>query len=128
MNWPDILAAFKTLLEPLGVQVYDFVPESPSVPCIIVYPETVPYDRTQPGVYIIWCLAGTVEAQGAQATLMQWLSDDDGSIVALIDEDNTLGGVVDSVLPVEVRNWGIAPTQEGRPRLVQAELVCHVLA
>ncbi len=123
----EILNAFSGVLGELeGVQVYDHVPESPNVPALIVYCERWPYNRTEDATFVILCLAGTTETQGAQAQLMDWLSDDgDTSICALIDADNTLGDVCD-VLPLEVRNWGISPAQDGRPRYLQAEIVCNV--
>jgi hypothetical protein len=128
MDIPAVLAAFKTTLEPLGVHLYDYVPDSPNTPCVIIYAERVPYAVTQGATFVLWCLSGQVETAGAQARMMSWLSDDtDDSIVSLLDADHTLGGTVSSVLPVEVRRWGAAPTQEGRPRLLQAEIVCEVL-
>ncbi len=124
---PEVFEAFKRLLEPLGCEIYDHVPENPNVPCIIIVPERIPYDITQGMTVVLWCLTGMVETKGAQQDLLAWLDDSSGSIVALIDADNQLGGVVSSVCPLEVRTWGVAPFGDGRPRYWQAELVCDVL-
>ncbi len=125
---PDALSAFSDMLATLDVQVYNFVPDSPIPPCLVVYPERWTYSATEDMTFIVWCLAGTQEMKGAQDRMMRWLSDEGSeSIIAAIDADSQLGGVVSSVLPLEVRNWGVAPTADGRARLLQAELVCNVL-
>lgn len=122
----EILGGFKTLLESLDVQVYDYVPSSVVAPCVIVYCERWPYALTEDATFVIQCFAGDVETQGAQERLMDWLSDTgETSIAQLIDADNTLGDICD-VLPLEVRNWGISQT-DGRARYVQAEIVCNVI-
>lgn len=126
----DILTALKDTLAPLGVDLYDYVPDSPNVPCVAVYCERWPYAAPDPNdqpVFKLWCVAGTVDMQGAQEQLMGWLSDDgETSIVALLDADSTLDDLVGSVLPVEA-TWSIQSTAEGRPRYVQAEITLHVL-
>lgn len=127
MNIPTVLTAFKTALASLGVQVTDYVPDSPNVPSIAVYAESWPFARSEDATFVLWCVAGTVDMEDAQNKLMTWLSDDAGSIAALLDANSTLSGAVSSVLPYELRNWGIMAVQEGRPRLVQAELVVKVL-
>ncbi len=125
---PGVWAAFKDMLETVGIQVYDYVPDSTMMPCAIVYPERWPYNITEEMTWVILCLIGTGEVQGAQSTLMSWLSDEGpDSIVAAIDADSQLGGVVSGVLPLEVRNWGYPNISDGRPRYLQAELVCNVL-
>ncbi len=124
---PEIYAAFKRTLEPLGCQVYDQVPDAPNAPCIMVYPGPIQYDETQPMEVIIWCLAGNGETKGTQAQLLTWLDTGPGSIVELIDADSQLGGAVSSVIPIEVRKWGTVFVSEGRSRYWQAELVCDVL-
>lgn len=131
MNPQDVATAFKAALDGgVDAQVYDYLPDSPNYPaiCVVMDPGSMfPYDVTAPTTFVIWCMVGTVEEQGAQAKLDQWLSDDDNnSIVAILDANNTLDGVVSSVLPVGVRNWGIHPVREGGPRVLQAELVCNV--
>lgn len=128
MNIPAVLAAFKTALADLDADVYDFMPDAPTVPCVCIYMESMPLDPTADVVFVLLCLAGTVDMQNSQDRLMGWLSDDgDQSIIGMIDADNMLGDTVGSVIPLEVRNWGLQPVQEGRPRLLQAELVCNVL-
>lgn len=127
MNIQETLSAFKTLLEPLDVEITDHVPDGLNLPCIVIYPETVTFDVPCSATVVLWCLTGGVEEAGAQARLNEWLGDNDGSIVALIDADNDLGGTVDSVRPIEVRQWGVGNPQEGRPRAWQAELVCEVI-
>ncbi len=125
---PDVLAGFKDVLETIGIQVYNFVPDSTMMPCVVVYPERWTFDVTEDMTFIIWCLIGTGETQGAQDALMGWLSDEGpDSIVAALDADSQLGGVVSSVLPLEVRNWGYPSIADGKPRYLQAELVCNVL-
>ena len=130
MNLSTLLETFSALkerLEPLGCTVYSFVPEVPVAPCIILYPGPIPYDVTQGMTVIVWCISGMVDTKGAQERLLAWLDDGPESIVAFIDADPTLGGVVSSIIPIEVRSFGSPPVAEGRPRYWQAELVCDVL-
>ncbi len=125
----DVLTALKDLLGQIeGVQVYDHVPDSLALPAIVVYMERWPYAVTEEATFIVWCVSGTVETQGAQARLMEWFSDTGpNSICALIDSDSTLTGLVSSVLPLELRQWGNDPVQEGRPRHVQGQIILNVL-
>ena len=120
---PDVLAAFVRMLEPLDVEIYGYFPDAPNVPCLIVFFEEVPFDLTDDATYVIRIVGGTTEMQGAQNAVFQLMTD----IVDLIDADNTLGGAVSSVLPDRMRDWGIAPTAEGRVRYLQADIVCNVL-
>ena len=125
---PEILDGFAETFESHPAEVFAYVPDSIIPPAVCVYCEQWPYDTTADATFILLCVLGTGDMQDAQAQLMGWLSDTGPtSLVALIDADNTLDGAVSSVLPFEVRNWGLMPVQEGRPRLLQAELVCHVL-
>jgi len=124
----DVLDALKKLINDLPAEITAYVPDSPNVPAIAIYMESWPFAFTEPATFVMWCMVGTTDMQNAQSTLMGWLSDEgDTSIVQLIDENNTLSGVVSSVLPLEVRNFGLSAVQEGRPRLLQAELVLNVL-
>lgn len=123
---PSVLAGFKDALEPLDVEIYDFVPDNPVLPSVVVYVEQWPYDGSD-ATFVLWCLAGKVDTQGAQATLMGWLSETGtASLPALIDASHNLSGSCSSVIPFETRNWGIVALQDGR-RVLQGELVCHVL-
>ncbi len=125
----DVLTALKELLSDIeGVQVYDYVPDAPTLPALAVYLERWPYAPTEDATFVVWCISGTVETQGAQARLMEWFSDTGpNSICALIDSDPTLTGVVSGVLPLELRQWGNDPVQEGRTRHVQGQIVLNVL-
>ncbi len=125
---PEILTAFGDMLDVLDVQVYNFVPDTSNFPCVIVYPERWTFDTNEDMTFILWCQFGSIETQGAQEALMTWLSDEGpDSIIAAIDADSQLGGIISSVIPLEVRNWGFAPGSDGRARYLQAELVCNVL-
>lgn len=124
----DVLSGLKELLDVLDVQVYDFHPDSLNLPAMVVYCERWPYATTEEATFVVWCIAGTVETKGAQDLLMRWCSDTgDESVCALIDSDSQLGGLVSSVLPLELRTWGIDPVQEGRARHVQGQIVLNVL-
>lgn len=132
MNPQTVSTAFKAALAAWattnGVQVFDYVPDSWNPPCVAIYPETIPYDRTAGARWVLVCVTGSVETQGAQARLQSWLAETGTtSIVAVIDANHSLSGAVSSVLPLEVRRYGMMPTQDGRPRLLQAELVCDIL-
>lgn len=124
---PDILAGLKDALSGLDIEVTDYIPDSPLLPGIAVKVESWPFDPTADATFVFYCWAGTGDMQDAQATVMEWLSDDgDQSICAALDADSTLGGLVGSVLPLEVRSWTVveAPNQT---RILQAELVLQVL-
>lgn len=136
MDIGAIRAGIKDLLEPVdNIRVYGYVPDAPNVPCLIVYPERIPYGSTYDGkndpTCIIWCLAGTVSMKGAQERIDAWLNDTgSSSILAAIDSDPTLGGAVDSAQVEEVRNYGVLQLREteGAPRYLSAEIVVSVLA
>ncbi len=124
---PEVLEGFADMLSDLDVQVYNFVPDKPLVPCLVVYPERWTYATTEDMTFIVLCLAETLETQGGQERLMTWLSDDGpDSIIAAIDADSQLGGIVSSVIPLETRNWTTVLSANGT-RYHQAELVCNVL-
>jgi len=124
----DVLAALKELFAGLGeVQVYDHVPDSLVLPAVVVYVERWPFAVTEEATFVAWCITGTVETKGAQQHLMDWFSDGPGSVCGLIDADNTLGGLVSYVLPLEMRQWGNDPVQEGRARHVQGQIVLNVM-
>jgi hypothetical protein len=123
----DVAAAFKTAFaDDAGVQVYDYVPDSQLIPCVIVYPENTEISVPVTTTWIVWCIAGRLDEQGAQQTLSDWLSDD-GTIVNAIQSNSTLSAVVDSVVPLRIRNWRPGLIAEGRPAYWQAELVCEVI-
>ncbi len=122
----EVLTALKGVLADLGVQVYDFIPDSPVTPCVAVTVQRWPYSEVEDATFVLWCIAGAVEMQGAQERLMNWADSPTESIRALIDADATLGGVVSNVLPLEF-SWSIDPVQEGMPRYVQGQLVLNVL-
>jgi hypothetical protein len=123
----DITAAFKSVLEQLDdVQVYDFVPDSQNLPCVIVYPENIELDVPNRFTFIVWAMTGKIDERGAQDRLSEWLSPD-GDIIAALNDNLTLDGVVDSCSTLEVRNWRPAVVADGRPAYWQAELVCEVL-
>lgn len=124
---PEVIGAFKSTLTTTGLEIFGFVPDSPTLPAVCIYLERWPFDVTAGATFVLWCLAGTTEMQGAQELLMSWLSDDGpSSLTAALDEDETLGGVVSSSMPVEVRNWGVVLLPDGR-RVLQAELIVDVL-
>lgn len=127
MNPQDVCDAFKEALNPLpGVQVYSHMPPSPNLPALIIYPQQWPYDVTAEKTIAVWCVAGEVESQGAQAQLNAWLAEEgDSSVYAAILADQSLGGKVATVLPFEIRNWGIVSMADGR-RVVQAEILFEV--
>lgn len=124
----ETLAAFKVLLAGLeGAEIYDHVPDDPVLPAVMMHVERWPYNLTESKTVILWCVTGMVDSADAQVRMGEWLSEKGtNSIIDLIDSDNRLGGVVSSVLPVEARNIYPTQTQEGRPRLMQAELVCEI--
>jgi hypothetical protein len=129
MIFHEVAAGFKTALEQIdGVQVYDYVPDSSNWPCVIIYPEGAQVDTPSTATFVLWALTGRADERGAQETLSRWLSPDDGGeFIEALDDDNTLGGACMSVIPREVRNWGLGNPNEGRPSGWQAELVCEVL-
>lgn len=132
MNPQTVSTAFKTAYTAWAVanhaQVDDFVADTPKPPCVAFYPETVPYDITAPCRWIAWCSTGTIEEQGAQARLLGWLAETGAtSLIQVIDQNHSLSGAVSSVIPLEVRGYGVSPVQQGRPRFLQAQLVFDVL-
>lgn len=123
----DILSAVKQVLLDLGVQVYDFVPDSQNLPCVIIYPENIDLDVPNRYTIVIWCLAGRIDEQFAQSQLSDWLDPVDGQITTALLADSTLGGTVGSLLALNVRNWQPAVVADGRPAYWQAQLVCEVI-
>ncbi len=125
---PDVFTALRNTLTDFDGDVYDCVPDSINPPCIGMYVEDWPFDWTAEATVILWCIAGATDERGAQERLGAWLSDSGtDSLVSMLDADNRLGGVVSSVRPANVRNWGAMQVQEGRARLLQAELVLAIL-
>jgi hypothetical protein len=135
-----IRTAIKQSLDGLELQVYDYVPDSPNVPCLIVYPRPFDYDSTYTAstgatvahsndiTFVVMCLAGTVNMKGAQQTLDGWLSDTGASSVkAAIETDEELGGVVSSVDVTRVDSYGTIQLQDGGTRYLSAEILVEVL-
>jgi hypothetical protein len=127
MNPQDVCEQMKSLLDGLEVEVFDWVPSSPPLPALLIYPDTQwTYTTTEPVPFVVWAIGGDVETQGAQERFNRWCADDgDQSVRAAILTDQTLGRTVSTVLPVEVRNRGKVTMTDGRT-VVQAELVFHV--
>lgn len=121
----EITAAMKAALEPLGVEIYDYMPDGPTFPCVAIYPEAWPYDLTQDATFVCWCAVATTDMQGAQQTLSDWL-DGDVSIPGLLTADDRLGQLIGSLVPIEFRNWGAVELANGS-RVLQAEVVVNVL-
>lgn len=124
LNPQDLLSSLADFVQ-IDADVYPYVPDNPTVPAVCAYVESWPFDYTADVVVVLLCLAGTVDAKDAWSRLNGWL-EGPGSILEQIDSNNTLDGTVSSVLPLEVRNIGYS-APDGRPRLLQAEIVLNVL-
>lgn len=126
MDFQGVCTALARALEDLGAQTYDYEPDSVVAPAIAIYPERWPIaDTTADCTFIIECFAGTTDTQSAQQQMMQWLGDGENSVALAIEADSTLGGAVSDAIALEVRRYGIKPS-EG-PRYLSAEIVCNVL-
>jgi hypothetical protein len=112
MNLTSIRTGLETALSAIsGLRVYGTVPDSPTVPCAIVVPETVTYGQTFDGSaevrMTIQLLVGSINSEGGQTELDDYLADSGNkSIYAKIDADPTLGGSCQNARIVEARSFG----------------------
>lgn len=129
----DIQAVATAIIESLAnldLHGYDYGPDSPTLNAVYVYPDDNPqWHDTFTGEdtqgFVVRFLIGSTFDQGGQAQLNALLSQGDGSASAAIEDDDTLGGVVQSIQVTQMRNYGVL-TLPDATRCYSAELVCDV--
>lgn len=120
---PEILTAFKDVIADSGIEAR-LDPDQLIFPGAFPYLEDGPYDGTTSISVVLKAYWGD-NGDDAASQLYAWL-DEEGPIVAAIDEDPTLGGVVSSTLPFGARNITKVSLASGQ-RAWSGELVCQVL-
>ncbi len=134
MDIQSVSTAIAAVLANLGLHQYDYGPDSPVSPAAFIYPMDVPeYQATFDGEiaanFVIRFLISSVGSQGGQKQLNDLISPTGaGSAVALIQADNTLGGLVSSLLITSMRDYGVLSLPDGVTRYYSAELIVEVYA
>ena len=113
-----------------GLRVYSTVPDAPSVPCAVIYPDSIQYGRTLDGTgnvrMVIQVLAAAINSQAGQDALDGYCADSGAtSIFATIESDPTLGGACQNAQVTEMRSYGVTGDST---RYYSAELVVDILA
>ena len=129
----QVCAALKTQLETTGARVYDYIPDGPGLPCVVIFLQPFDYDTTyDDGVdlkLVLQCLGGSVNTQGAQQTLYGWLSTGtDMSIHDAIAGNATLDGYVSDTRVTRLDSYGIIELPNGGTRIWAADLHVDILA
>jgi|DEB19_MinimDraft_3_1074340.scaffolds.fasta_scaffold25515_3 hypothetical protein len=131
MNVADIRTGIANALSSITtLRVYTSVPDSPQVPCAVIYPDTVQYGQAFSGEanvrMTIQVLTASVNTQAGQAELDGFCADSGStSIPAKIEANPTLGGAAVSASVTEMRNYGV---MGDTTRYYSAELVVDVYA
>jgi hypothetical protein len=116
---------------------YSFVPDAPNPPCAIIYVNDIDYshfstfDGTLFSHFNIMLLSSSVAVQSGQELLDLWLSPGGStstSVVAALQADDTLDGLVDSLLVQECKRYGATSFTDGGTRYFFAELGVEVIA
>lgn len=131
MNIGNVRAALAgALTDALGIQAYDYVPDSIHGTGAYVYPDAFAYhadfdNDTNPD-FIVRLLVSSVATRGGQQELDTLISTSGtGSVIAAIEADDTLGGVISSCKVAALRNYGVLTLPDG-VRYFSAELVIEV--
>jgi hypothetical protein len=131
MNIADIRTGLETTIGTIaGLRVYGTVPDAPSVPCAVVYPDQIQYGRTLDGTanirMVVQVMVAAVNSQGGQDSLDGYLADSGStSIFTTIENNPTLGGVCQNAHVTEMRSYGVVGDST---RYYSAELVVDILA
>ncbi len=133
MDVQAVSTALVSALAPLGIHAYDYGPDAPISPAVYVYPSSFPYhvDYSASGTveFIVRFLVQSVHAQNGQATLNGYISTSGSTSASqLIEADRTLGGVVQSVSVMTMRDYGVVQLPDLVTRYYSAELMVEVLA
>lgn len=134
MNVGAIRTGFKTVLTP-RVRTYDFIPEKPEVPCLIVSPDDpfITYQEAMAGGlallhFDLVLLVQRGDDRAAQKALDAYLSSGTGensSIIDLLMANRTLGITGVSVLVQAVSDYG-GRVEIGENTYGQAVIKCQV--
>ncbi len=123
----------KTLapLTALQDRIYAQVPDTPHVPCVIVYPENIRYQQVYDGdpdaTFILHVLTSAATIRG-QSDLDLFVGSGPGSIPAAIDAGSTLAGNASSAQVTDLRNYGTLQLTDGGTKYYSAQLILDVYA
>jgi hypothetical protein len=113
MNLQEVRTGLANALHAIpNLRIYPTVPESPQVPCAILVPESIRYGQTFDGAanvrVTIHVLAASINAEGGQRLLDEYVADEGNqSIAKAIEDDPTLGGQCQYAQVVEMRSYGV---------------------
>lgn len=132
MNIADVRAALKESLASIPELEISSLRDNVNPPCAIVYPDSpclfdVTFDGEQRPRFCVLILVPYVDTDDAQEQMDIYLSDEgESSVKAAIEEDSTLGGVVDDLHVTELRSYGVISMFDGGTRYLSGELVVEV--
>lgn len=130
----DIRTGIAATLKDFDLKTFRYPPDSPNPPCAYVDLLSVPeYHSTFNGAvhyqFIVRLLVSGLDAESGQAALDLLIdAEGDGSAVDAIEADQTLGGIVDSVMVESLRNKGIVVSPDADRRFFGAELLLDIYA
>jgi len=133
MNIGAIRSAFVDVLSQLdGLNVYEFIPDNPVVPAVVVSPDTISFDSdfddSASGTFVLTILTPSVNTENGQSILDDFLATTGQTIRAKIADNNTLNGTVDSVRVTSMRNYGTRTLADQGTKYHTAQFVCEVFS
>lgn len=114
-----------------SIRIYSYMPDMIDAPAAAIYPSpgTIfdTYDGGRNPQFVLTLFVGTANIEAAQAQLDGWIST--GTTSSIIDLLKTqTPSSVSSLMPVELRNYGIVSLTDGGTRYLWAEIIVDVLA
>ncbi len=133
MNIGAIRTAFIDVLSSIdGLNLYEFIPDNPIPPALVVAPDTISFDNdfddAATGTFVLTILTPSVNTENGQQILDDLLATTGQTIRAKIAANNTLNGTVDSVRVTSMRNYGTRTLADQGTKYHTAQFVCEVLS
>jgi len=130
-NLETIRKAIATTLQSVpNLRVYEYVPDAPQPPCVVIIPETIQYQQIFNGAsayqFILQTMTAAVNNSAGQTELDELIANDgERSIPAAFRARPTLDGSVQLCDLKEMRNYG---TIGDAVRYYSAQLIVDVWA